>query len=38
MAGKLEELLIGCVIIVVTGVIGITLCVTLARAPWGASM
>ncbi|MFF4580065.1 hypothetical protein ACFY15_16970 [Streptomyces sp. NPDC001373] len=33
--GKLEELLIGCAIAVVTGVIGITLCITLARAPLG---
>ncbi|MEW1639095.1 hypothetical protein AB0469_34205 [Streptomyces sp. NPDC093801] len=35
LVGKLEELLIGCAIVVVTGVIGIAVCITLARAPLG---
>ncbi|UQX04579.1 hypothetical protein [Streptomyces sp. RerS4] len=33
--GKLEELLIGCAIVVVAGVIGIGLCIILARPPLG---
>ncbi|KIF06383.1 hypothetical protein PL81_07820 [Streptomyces sp. RSD-27] len=35
LLGKLAELLIGCAIAVVTGVIGIGLCIALARAPLG---
>ncbi|MCX4546253.1 hypothetical protein [Streptomyces sp. NBC_01565] len=33
--GKLEELLIGCAVVVVAGVVGIGLCIILARAPLG---
>ncbi|RPF29998.1 hypothetical protein EDD96_6549 [Streptomyces sp. Ag109_G2-6] len=35
LLGKLEELLIGCAIVVVAGVVGIGLCIALARAPLG---
>ncbi|MEV8533130.1 hypothetical protein [Streptomyces sp. NPDC051211] len=33
MLGKLEELLIGCALVVVTGVLGVGLCIIPARAP-----